>query len=303
MTEIKIEKNNKVMHTLSFIFIGILLILTTVFSTVMIYNCLRYEKVYLNPIIVQGTITKHSENEDSEGDTTYYAHITYTVDGKKYTIKYDSSGSESKLPALGTTHTISVNPDNHSELINNITNSKHIIFILPFFIAGIIIIVCSLAREKLLKKNKDDYEDRIKRDIKAVILTRRSDKIFTVPAIGAAALYLRFPFVFPKATIIIAAVFLLITGIFIFKNIKCLNLIKNNEYTIVKSTLYDKRIQRGEDSDTYHLYYRDTENAWSCTVSQYKYDTAGIGTNVKTVYLNGIKKPIISYDTDGTIRV
>ena len=154
-----------------------------------------------------------------------------------------------------------------------------------------------------MKKNKDDYEDKIKRDIKTVILTRWSDKIFTVPAIGAAALYLRFPFVFPKATIIIAAVFLLIAGIFIFRNIRCLNLIKNNEYTIVKSTLYDKRIQSGEDSNTYYLHYRDTENEWKCIVPLYKYDTAVIGTSVRTVYLNGIKKPIISYDTDGTIKV
>lgn len=304
MTEIEIEiEKNEDRHTLLFVFIWILLILITVFSTVIIYDCLRYEKVYLNPIIVQGTITEHSEYEDSEGDTTYYAHITYTVDGKKYTIEYDSSGSESKLPALGTKHTISVNPDNHSELINKITNSKNAIFILPFFIAGIIIIVCILAREKLLKKNKDDYEDKIKRDIKTVILTRRSDKIFTVLAIGAAALYLRFPFVFSKAIIITAAVFLLIAGIFIFRNIKCLNLIKNDEYTIVKSTLYNKRIQSGEDSDTYFLHYRDTENEWTCTVPQKKYDTAVIGTSVKTVYLNGIKNPLISYDTDGTIKV
>ena len=129
MTEIELEKNEG-RHTVLFIFIGILLVLTTVSSAVIIYDCLRYEKVYLDPIIVQGTITQHSEYEDSEGDTTYYAHITYTVDGKKYTIKYDSYGSESKLPALGTTHTISVNPDNHSELINNITESKYIIFIL-----------------------------------------------------------------------------------------------------------------------------------------------------------------------------
>ena len=304
MTKIEIEiEKNKGWHSLLFIFIGILLVLTTVLSTVMIYNCLRYEKVYLNPIIVQGTITEYSEYEDSEGDTTYYAHITYTVDGKEYTIKYDSYGSESKLPALGTTYTISVNPNNHSELMNNITNSKYIIFILPFFIAGIIIIVCILGREKLLQKNKDNYEDRIKRDIKAVILTRRSDKIFTILAIGAAALYLRFPFVFSKAIIITAAVFLLIAGIFIFRNIRCLNLIKNDEYTIVKSTLYNKRIQSSEDSDTYYLHYRDTENEWKCIVSQNKYDTAVIGTNVKTVYLNRIKNPIISYDTDGTIRV
>lgn len=303
-----IKNKNIIITVLSFIF-GIILsgmFIVLVTSCIRdIKDCIRYEKVYQNPVVVTGTICDIDIEEDSEGDETYKVYISYTVDGTEYKAQYMSTDSSGSVPDRGEKFTIEVNPDDHSELLKNMISPSFLYFSVPILIMTATFVICNGTSKILLNKKGEADEERIKKDLYVTVFTRSTGKILLFISVAAAALYLRFPFIFHPWLIAVAVVLLVAAAFFIGKNIKNINQIRREEYKIVKSTLYNKYEKSSDDSTNYYLCYRDTEAEWERSVSSAKYSSATPGETVTTVYI-GIgeeKKPSIVYDIDGTQKL
>jgi len=71
-------------------------------------------------------------------------------------------------------------------------------------------------------------------------------------------------------------------------------------YQILKSQLVDKRIYKdSEGDDTFDLIYRSDRGEWTKTVSRERYYAETEGNTLFVVYLDGEKKPILHYESDG----
>lgn len=297
-------KANKKQHPFSFGNIISTIIIIAIIAGGMIAgikaysDCLRYERVYKDSIVVQGVIASIIEEEDTEGYTFYKAYVSYSIDGTDYSEFYDSALSRRNLPSRGTVVTVKVNPEDHSELIKNITDTSFLFMFTAFAVFLLINLITDFIKDKRFLYSNDD-SDKEKKDLITAVCTRTTDKTLTIIAIGAAALQLRFPFIFGIWLLIAAAAMLIFAVTRIVRNIKSLIMIKNDDFRITRSVLYDKMISNNEDSTTYYLLYRDAENTFKKSVNQKKYNEAVIGTTIKALYIGANKKPTITYDIEG----
>ena len=157
-----------IMKTLGYIlycfaFIGVSLLFIN-----SIRDCNEYKAIYKDAVVVSGVITAHDEYEDSEGDTDYYAYVSYKVDGKVYkNVQFQSTSTESKRLPLGEVVEVSLNPKNHGQLMKDVASSAAtVLFSIAFF--AVLFWGTSILIERKISSTLESVYDRdaVVRDVK-----------------------------------------------------------------------------------------------------------------------------------------
>lgn len=265
-------------------------------------DCGRYARLYNDPIYVDAVVTDHDEYEDSDGDTTYRSYITYRLDGKKYTnVRYESTSSRSKLTDLGEEVTITINPEDHGELMKDVANPATTVMLGVFTSLGMAAAIQELLRLKLSRYQLGAIDREVARKDALIMVQSRVFRIlWTLLAVLLVCLPSFYPMLFGSGYYAAAIVMCIFWAICIVRIIRDTRLIQNGNFEIRRDVLIRKEQSTDSDGDpVYTLYYKGVKGQWSKSVSYKKYLIAEEGCAIYAVYLGSSNNPLFHYDEDG----
>ncbi len=298
------SKVERIVITVSFaIIVAAMCVSIGVWSYISFNNLEHYRRVYQDPVTVTATVTKHSVDSDSDGDT-HKSHVTYIVDKVRYVdYTYESKSSESMLTPVGQQVEIQVSPEDPSVQINTLKVGIFGACICLVSVAlGLALLYGAVIRR--MRSNilyAECRSDAIKRDLRLTVAAREGIPCMSLCLMFLILLYLRYPFVFVDSPLIAVAVIVFVVLLCIFfKTIRDLTRIKNDNYEIRRDILVDKKIESdSEGGDSYVLYYESRGRKWHKTVSVKKYTLAEVGDCITAVYFKKSKKPVLHYNRIG----
>jgi len=283
------------------------LLLTTVMFLKEISDCNRYSRVYSSPVKTTGRITDHDEYTDSDSDTTYYAYVSYEIDGVVYkNIQYQSTGSSSSRVALGEYVDVLVNPEDHSELLADVASPFSVVFY-GVSEAFLFAIMFDFFMDKKLSYDIPSvYEkETLENDLKFALIKRKFRPFLFFATVVLFLLGGIYPMIFEDGLIYVVAI---ITGIWwavlVCKLCRDLSVVKDGDYSVFKDVLVDKTKKTDSDGDTdYYFVYSGRNGNWRKRVSYTEYSQTFVGATVYSVYLGKRKKPVLHCNQQGKTTV
>lgn len=260
----------------------------------------HYNRVYMKPVAVTATVTYY-DSYDNDGDTDYRSYVSYEVNGKKYTgIRYEDKGDKSKLTPIGEQVKIEVSPEDPSVTMKALKGDCLMLWMawLPcLMVAGL----WNFTLKGVRSKGNTGVPDKetLEKDLKLTILSHFAQPLFLTSAIITTVITLRYSGLVPEWLIIVPAVLFIALLVVVFNSIKDIKIVNNEEYTISRDKLVNKKYETSEDSATYTLYYRSGDKEWQTSVSRANYNKAKIGDMVEAVYLPNKKRPLMHYNISG----
>lgn len=264
-----------------------------------------YENTKDKAVEVTAVVSYHDSYTDSDDNTRYYSYIRYTFDGQEYKdIRYQSESRESSLLPVSTKLTISINPDDPAQPMENLrTNGFSGTLILSVLIA----VICILAYTSYFSSSNPKLHNGMLTDEELHrCLMKRTAKYFNKSFFFGVltVIHLIYLFLFPgihKGLIfIINAV---ITVFFFVPAFRRTVYIIKRRYQKVRENITDKKIVKDTDNDgdevtLYRIYAGTADHTWSSDHSINVYDSVNVGDYVKSVYSEAAKNknmPEISY--------
>lgn len=263
-----------------------------------ITQCIYYNEVFKNPAYVDAEVTLHTEEEDSEGDTTYVAYVSYQF-GDTYckNIRYRSGN---KIPPIGAKLQLAVDPDDPATLLDKVDCAFFAVSSGGALCIFFAILLRELRRRKLTQGFRGTVEPEVlERDLQLIIWARIPWVMWLLITVLIAVLKLSFPVLFGEGYWIAAAItggFLLIS---MTNTVIAAWKVHKGLYEIHQDQLVDKKERSDSEDTTYTLYYQSGKRTWQQNVTAAKFYRARVGSSVSAVYLQGCRKPIMHYDQLG----
>ena len=270
----------------------------------LVYNlnrCGVYARVYENPVYVQAQVTRHSEYEDSDDNTTYYSYITYTVGGATYeNVQYESFSTASKRTPLHTTLTVALNPENHGELLQKVASPLLTVFLCAIALALVVVNLQSFRARSLQRASEGRPDrDKIAKDLQTLIASRFLRVFWMGLTVVLGLLHRRFPILFGTGYLVATVGAGCCWLCCLFNALRDGNRVRKGNFTVRWDQLLKKESESdGEGGVSYCLYYvsKDApDRVWCRQVSREAWDAAREGSVIQAVYLPGDKKPKLTY--------
>ncbi len=299
MEGIQIMKVKQTIDILVITFILVVIVLSVVFP---IMSLEHYNRVKDNPLVVTATVTSHSEYDD-DGDTKYRSHVSYTVNGVRYTDKeYQDENERHLLTPRGTQVTIYVSPEKPDVQLQELEQNGRVMYFSPLAVAYFVAYVWKTIFK--YKRSNNVFHvpetETIKKDAKLTIIGNFHLAFWLMLSATYAFCVFRYPTVL-KNNIMLCVI--AITAIIWIWRVICalhnFSLINKDEFEIRHDVLIKKEIYSGDDSDTYELTYRSGDKTWKTKTNYRNYNKSKEGDRVISLFLPNRKKPLMHYDSSG----
>lgn len=270
-----------------------------------VLNLNVYARNYQNPITAQVTVTKHTTTEDSDGEISHNAYISYQVKGESFTdILYKSSSNPNKLPAVDSVFTLALNPNDLSEPLSALADPAMTCFFAAVTAFSVSMLLRLFHRRQLTKNELGVIDlETATRDMRALIRGRFIRPFSFLNCASLLFLSYRYPMVFGTGYQIAGAVLGCVWLVCLRNAIRQNNCIVNEEFRPVKGLHIYKDIhmdsKNGGISNVIH--YRLGKTKWAKIVPSSVYQHVRTGFSISSVKLNcSPKKPFLRYDNTGT---
>ena len=242
-------------------------------------NYSEYDGVGIN---VEAVVTKHERHETNDPEDgkeiSYVSYVSYSVDGTDYEdITYEEKSARKDLTPVGEVVTIEVNPKDPSEEMDDVLFTAYL-FLLASPLVGMFMITAVIKifmRERLADIVFDNNsEQNIEKYFKKIMKCRVIRTCCFVSAVYPLIINLCFPKVFN--CYIWVAVSFVAFAVFLIKDLRRLNLIRNSECKIYEGKFSEKFIKTDSEGDkSYYVrhYYPKLNKIETYTISAKEYKT------------------------------
>lgn len=283
--------------TVKYLGICLLVIFGAVLLSVAGSEYQRYKQVLPHAVTVEGIITSVEIEKNAESSDDYKMYMTFSYEGKKYTIHYDTSGKSSSMNRVGEQVSVKINPMNPSEKISVLKSNCA-----TSGIVGIILLMLGMSMLRI--NERENYvaiyglrKETIKKDIIAKIQGKMLWKFLLTTGAGFIAVTLYMSMVMPSFLFIIGGA-ALVLGMILWQDCrKKLNAAREELFQIKQVSVIQKEESRDSEGDpVYYLVYIDyTLGKNRHKVSRKKYNSAKIGDCLIVVYLTNPRNPFLVY--------
>ena len=292
------KKKSAVAKVVGYILYCLLFLFVSVMFVKSIRDCNEYKAIYKDAVVVSGVITAHDEYEDSEGDTDYYAYVSYKVDGKVYkNVQFQSTSTESKRLPLGEVVEVSLNPKNHGQLMKDVASSAvTVLFSIAFF--ALIFWGTSILIERKISSTLESVYDRdtVVKDVKLTLAAKIIRPTLLATSVCFMVLPDVYPMLFSGTFRFFSLIFFVVWSILVARVVRRAKKLSDDDFTIEKEVVLDLVANEDSDGNTYGAVISCRDGKRNKGISKKKYEEMFIGQTVYCVYLGKEKRPVITYN-------
>lgn len=278
--------------------IAAVILLTGIFAVLLYFGVQQGEQFLQardRAVAVEAEIVRVEESLDSDGYKQYDAIMRYSVNGREYEQKYRSFGNRYKAEdRIGTTVVTTVDPE-HPEM------EMHDIAVNCGMASFFAVICFSALMGAWSMRIRESYTQlwgwnrrMVARDLPREIHGRFAWDRLLLPGLLGLGLLIRHRQVHSWFLFVIDAL-LLLGGLVTLRNyINAMNRYRQEQYILRRDSFVSKRYVYDSDGpDHYYVTFTNGETTWESDRGKKYYDSVGPGCAVETVYLEGVKNPIM----------
>ena len=278
--------------------LGLGLAVFTVFSILdSLSTAQKYRELMDDAVSVDAVITHVETEYDPDGDT-YDAMMKYKFDGVTYTDTYRNYSSRRDAEDMvGRTVTIEVNPWSPSEEMREIRGDGRSVLMNAAIGLCLFLLTLGIRHRCGYVEDYGWNRETVKKDLIRHIWRKSKFYCFMLPIVMWFLVGLWYPEVYLGDTLgdIIGVCILLICCWRLVCFIKKLRLVYQDRFFLTRDTLVKKEDLSDSESNYYRVTYRGSNGVWSKKVSYGVYKNAREGDIFESVYMEGGKKPALSY--------
>ena len=248
-------------------------------------------------VTLQAVITDVVEEGNSDDGYDYAQYVTYVYNGNQYKDRYDSLSNSKKAEAmLGKTVSITINPENPTEQLDEISArcDRDLMISVIFMMAGIF--CADIRARKWRVEVQGWYPETVFRDARAKARRNASRWIGLLFAAGMwLTMYWRWPMLNRYLFILAGGAALVFGCVDLVRWIQVLRRVENQQYILGRDTLVHKSVDSDLDSTSYFLHYVNGKDEWKRCVSRKKYLAAQEGTAIETMRLQEKGRPYLCF--------
>ena len=280
----------------------VLLGIWLIYTVSSLNNVTRYENVRTDPLILNGKITHVDVDYDTENGDDFHAMASYSYDGRKYTAIYRTFKSQKKANVLiGQTVTLAVDPEDPGTLISQLKGDGIFDLIFGCIVLAVAVCVLRTSHRESYIKTYGLRREAIKKDLLSK-MKHSSGEEWLFPAVLFFGVGLKHPDTYLQGFVQVL-IFLVIGGVGVIKIIRKLgriHRIKSDAFVIRRGKFVSrKRIPDDDGPDRYEVTCENENGRWTKCVSKRVYLKAEPETVIESVYLDGVKKPIMHFSSYG----
>lgn len=257
----------------------------------------RYRVVSEYAVEIQAVITHVETVTDTENGDTYDAMMRYRYEGKTYTGMYQNySRSKDANAMVGETVTIYIDPTSPGDTMKEILNSGRSNMTIG---AGLLVFFMMLISIRHRHDHVQTYgwhRETVKKDMIRYIWSGSKFYVALVPTLVYFAVKLTSLDVYELFWgDLLFLIPMVISLLFVPRFIRRLRMVHRDQFYMTRDTFVSKEEDSDSESTSYYVTYRNRNGTWKKSVSYRYYLGVREGDTVESAFLEGEKKPVLSY--------
>ena len=271
--------------------------LTTFANSLFLAN--RFMNLQDSCVTVQAQIIRVEVVEDTEGSDTYNTIMRYEYQGIQYTDKYRNYSSRKEAEAMiNQIVAIQLDPDSPSENMDEIRSDAKAHLAIAVGLFGICLWIAGVRQRQDYVQVYGWYREAVKKDMIRYILCKSRFYVILIPLAVHYSVKFTFSNVYGFSIAdLIGAVAVLLSVRFMMIFIRRLRMVSHDQFYMSRDSFVSKREDSDSDGSSYYITYRNGTRTWEKAVSYRVFDHANPGDVLETAYLEGEKKPLLSFSS------
>lgn len=257
----------------------------------------RYRVVSEYAVETQAVITHIETVTDTENGDSYNAMMRYRYEGKTYTGMYQNySRSNDAKAMVGKTVTIYIDPTSPGDTMKEILDSGRSNMAIGAGLLVFFMMLISIRHRNNYVQTYGWNSETVKKDMIRYIWIRSKFYVALVPTLVYFAVKLTSMDVYkPFWGDLLFLIPMVISLLFVPRFIRRLRMLHRDQFYMTRDTFVSKEEVSDSESTSYFVTYRSRNGTWRKTVDYHVYRTAQEGDTVESAFLDGEKKPVLSY--------